>query len=363
MQLSLTSCSIKGYIGVPCLNFIKSTLSDGLTVGLDLSQYISEHLNRKDNLVVLSSDITLNNRIEWHSSTKLTLISKSNITFTSLARVNTSGTLELKAGIESPRGEGTVIFEGKETQIETGEYGKVVIQYNPNKGEERHKYHNPYPYSIHVSSMHGTDDYMLVNNAQDLQDIRYMLHFEFALSQDIKGPLPNGKRFSPITVRPKGEDNQRPFSGALEGNGYMIKDLDISFPGLNDIGLFSRCGGTRFNACRISNIEFENITITGKIRAAVICPNAQSVEIKNVIIRNCAVSGENVVGGAVGATVLSKFENITIENTILSCQGSAKGFIAGAAMESEFAGCIEKYGDAPLIGEDMETNLIDQCEA
>lgn len=357
-DLQLSNCSWIGYIGTKCLIYNTNEI---LSVGTEMSEYISAYLEERGNLVVRSySNIVLKDDIWWNSNNKLTFISQQNITLASSASINPGGTLELKSGIENLEGKGTVVFEGDHTQIDAGETGKVIIHYNPDQGEEEHKYHNPSSYYRHVIPLSAIEKYMLVNNIQDLQDMYYMLHMRYSLSQDISGPLPNNLKFRPITLF-QSDESPITFSGDLDGNGYTIKDVEISFPKSNDVGLFSRCTGSPFSPVKISNVVFENFKVEGKTRAAVICAHAQYVEITNVVVKNCEVYGDDVVGGVVGATVLSKFHNITIENLTLSST-STKGTIAGAAMENQFiCSANVDYTQSALVGKDIETNTFEEC--
>lgn len=289
-------------------------------------------------------------------------MSQNNITLTESAYITLSGTLELKAGIEGD-GTGRMIFEKNGyydgAQIDTNKnLGKVVIHYNPEKGKKAHKYHNSNNYYYKIKPESPTDSYMLVNTIQDLQDIYYSLADSYALSQDIE--YQNGitfssgqNRFLPITMFNKKDGTQRGFAGSLDGNGYKIKDLEISIPKRDDIGLFSRCDGLPLRPVKIFNIVFEDCNITGKYRVGTVCGHTQYTEIKNISIKNCIVNGTDYLGGAVGSAVLSKLEEIVVDNLQLTPSVVHKGILTGGALDNTFKDCSGSANNY-LVGADME---------
>ncbi|MDF2723740.1 MAG: surface protein containing Ig-like domain-like, partial [Paenibacillus sp.] len=90
-----------------------------------------------------------------------------------------------------------------------------------------------------------------VNDAAELSNIRSNLTGSFKLSQDIDlgtYDFGDGGGWKPIAN----------FTGKLDGNGFVIRNLKINRPGDNQVGLFATTTGAT-----ISNVHLTNIDVTG----------------------------------------------------------------------------------------------------
>lgn len=335
-----------------------------LNIDSNFSHYITKTLKNGPIKIESSKDIIIGGSIDCGSSV-LEIASEGNIIFLENAKIYTDSTVILKAGIKNSDGLGKFYFKSNEPQVIVRNDGKVIIQYNPDKGDEEHKYNNPDSFSSHVAPSEKVSSFMLVNNIRDLQDMFYMLNGHFALSQNIYVQDSTSSKnkpahFQPITRFFSYNDEQIPFSGIFDGNGYTIKGLLIKYPEFDNVGLFSFCSGSRYENAKISNVIMEDCVMEGDLRVGTICGYAQYTEIDNVVLRNCTIKGNNFVGGIVGSAALSKFNHIMTSNITLKSEAESKGILAGAATESQFIANtdIKEFAKETLVGQDANTNTF-----
>ena len=162
--------------------------------------------------------------------------------------------------------------------------------------------------------------YTAIYTAEDLDNIRNDLDGKYILMNDID--------LSGINWDPIGEDYKNPFTGVLEGNGHIIKNLTISSNDTNKVlGLF----GCTDNA-EIKNVGLDNANIKGVHRTGGIIGDANGT---NNFVSNCFVtgdfSGSEQVGGIVGWG----------EGSIINCYFD--GNVSGSANVAGIAGCA-MYG-------------------
>lgn len=106
----------------------------------------------------------------------------------------------------------------------------------------------------------------------------------FVLTSDIDM---NNANFKPI-----GSINE-PFTGVFDGNGYTIKNLNISL-NQDDVGFFSSTENAK-----ISNLALDNATVVAKSEVGGLVGHAKHTNITNCFLKG-VVSGEVGVGGLVG---------------------------------------------------------------
>jgi filamentous hemagglutinin family protein len=195
--------------------------------------------------------------ISWNTGATLTLSAYRHIIFETINPYNSpaqivntgSGHLILRAD-NTGTGTGTVQFQNYMTaSIDfSASTGTVSIYYNP------YGYMYPSSFSTNVatgSSAHLTS-YMLVNNANDLEDIITNLSGTYALGRDIDASTFVG--FASGTT----------FTGTLDGNGglgvnHTISNLNLT--GNGSVGLFPIIGAS--GTVRSLTLSDVTITITG----------------------------------------------------------------------------------------------------
>lgn len=131
------------------------------------------------------------------------------------------GAVILKAGMEPGKGKEykkTITFKGEAIRIETPGGGDVKIYYNPVKVGGEHKYYNynvDYDVYKRLIKTNNLMAYMLVNNADDLQDMN-SFPGSYALSQNI------------MATEAKSKENALLASKNFDANGYSINELIIN---------------------------------------------------------------------------------------------------------------------------------------
>lgn len=273
------------------------------------------------------SDICIEDPIRWSKDKNLVLHTQKNIIFKKGGKIinKGSGSIILKSGMmpgEKDVYDSTVKFEGKRTDyIETG--GKVKIYYNPIKGMEKYKYHNPTIYSDILPRV-KLETYMLVNDVYDLQDITTCLYGAYALSQDIDASPTkernwgSGKGFFPI----KNAKNGAPFSGIFDGNNHIIKNLYINRPEEDMVGLFGDVTGVNKYRSILKDFTVKDSFILGRKCVGVIIGQATGVEISNVNVINSDINSNTDDLGELGGCVLVNTHSlISANNTRVYIKG------------------------------------------
>jgi hypothetical protein len=173
-------------------------------------------------------------------------------------------------------------------------------------GESEHKYHNPYPYFLHLNPPFSYTAYMLVNNVADLQDINWFLSGNYALSRNIDASATrqwnNGAGFIPLSIKLEDEENVRPFCGNFDGNDFSINNLFINAKDDEDVGLFGLAMGGLGGHITIKNVKFQNLTIHGSHYVGGVAGEAEYVNFVNIeFLDNCHIAGKEIVGGLAGS--------------------------------------------------------------
>ena len=291
-----------------------------------------------------NKDIHVTNIINWNRGKNLILHTKGNIVFKPKGKIIIMGdeSIVLKAGMlpgSKKLYDSIVKFEGNNPQIEMHGAGIVKIYYNPKKGREKHKYHNPIFYDDVLPNL-NLQTYMLVNNIYDLQGITACLHCAYALSQNIDASLTKKWNYSqgryegfyPIM----GFLNKAAFSGIFEGNNYVIDGLYINRADEPNVGLFGDVTGV----------------------------NEYKSTIKNLVLINSDITGQRCVGAVVGQATGIRLDNITVpedKNSVRSILNEAQkeygilGWLAGCILSNTHINLSTKgnsvnTSDKPLFG-------------
>ena len=201
-------------------------------------------------------------------------------------------TEEIKRIMETTEYNGIKVFGDQNILMPTGEFIKTV---QPLTEEEA-----------------IAQGYTLIKSAADLDNIRNNLNGKYILMNDIDL---SGVNWDSIG------DSVNPFSGELNGNGFVIHNLTINNPSEDYQGLF---GYT--NNVNIQNLGLENVKISGNSGIGALTGYLSGT------LKNCYVTGVisgvgNNVGGLVGETARST--PATIENSYVDADISGYDNIGG----------------------------------
>ncbi|MCF8360635.1 MAG: hypothetical protein K9H26_17915 [Prolixibacteraceae bacterium] len=182
----------------------------------------------------------------------------------------------------------------------------------------------------------STDDPYLISSKTDLDNIRKTLSACFLQTTDIEfedadfetgGDFYNdGHGWTPLG------SSSNPFSGSYNGQGYLIKNLQINQPATNIIGLFGFVSNGLVNNLGIINAEISGNSNVGAL--AGYCENSE--------ITTCyssgTVSGNNdIIGGLIGNMLnssLSKSYSIAEASSTDTYTGCLIGFCSASTVEN-----------------------------
>lgn len=121
------------------------------------------------------------------------------------------------------------------------------------------------------------------------------------------------------------------FGGALDGNGYKIKNLTIE-SGNNYVGLF----GVAEYAI-IENVILENVNIKGTKYVGALAGKVYNSTISNSYVVGGTIEGKTIVGGLIGEADSSEIETSYVElDSVKSVSGDTGGF-AGSLLKTNVA--------------------------
>ncbi len=195
-----------------------------------------------------AGDINVLTNISWNGANSLTLSAYRNITIgdgVTIANVG-AGNLNFRAD-STGTGIGTVVFNGTGKVDFSGSSGTVTIDYDPTGG-----YSTPANFTASVSGQ--LTSYMLVNTANDLENLQQNLAGIYALNRDID--LSSIADFVPI-----GTDTNL-FTGVLNGFGHTISNLTVTDVQPTWVGLFGVIGSSgTVKSLVLSNVSISHIAV------------------------------------------------------------------------------------------------------
>jgi len=288
------------------------------------AQYISSVLNTYQNsdhhlYKALKKDIHIKEKIAYVSSKDFIIQTTGSIIFEAEGALinNGTGSIILKSGIEGQDCDAnnkcpSILFQSDQPQVILGNKDAnnfVKLFYNPEKGQELHKYQNPNNFESYISPSFKAISYMLVSTVYDLQMINLFLSGSYALSKNIDASVTkewdSGRGFLPL-----GRENY-PFSGNFDGNGYDISTLYINRPEQDNIGLFGFVSGGVFNFNKITNTRINSYNITGHENVGLLIGTASFTEISEINYDDTSMlQGARFTDNVVGKGPVSKKSQI-----------------------------------------------------
>ena len=165
------------------------------------------------------------------------------------------------------------------------------------------------------------DGYIAINSVEDLQDINNNLSGNYILMADID--------LSGINWEPIGDDYSDGFSGTLNGNGHVIKNLTVNTSGY--AGLFDH-----LVEASISNLGIENANVTSTTSVAGILA-ASDYGFQGKTFSNCYVTGN--VCGKEGAGGFFGYVDHGQEGAMINCYVDANVSTTNGTYCGTFWGC------------------------
>lgn len=193
------------------------------------------------------------------------------------------------------------------------------------------------------------NDPIVINTAQDLQNINQNLSATYVLAKDLD--------LSNVSFTPIGSSKQA-FVGSLEGNHHSINHLTLNLANQDNIGLFANIGSTG----SVSDLGVTNAAINGHNNVAIVAGSNGGM-ISNVYVSGKVIGAMNV-GGVVGSN---------LNGTLQYCQAAANivpsndfaGILVGGNSGSIKNSAAEGTVDAPhsnhiggLVGDNGEEGSI-----
>ena len=181
--------------------------------------------------------------------------------------------------------------------------------------------------------------YTIIKTADDLQALKDNLSGKYILMNDIDL---SGYNWTAIGTK------TNPFSGELNGNGHVIKNLQVDDAAGNGIGLFGVIDGAN-----VSNVGLENADINVQNAVGILAGAEAS------IITNCystgSVRGAGWVGGLIG--------QITNATTINNCFSTANvtgtsSQIGGLVGRLDSSSVSNSYAEGSVLGKIFVGGLI-----
>ena len=197
------------------------------------------------------------------------------------------------------------------------------------------------------------DDPYIINSKRQLNNIRYELNSCYKLACDID--------LESVEWEPVGNENM-PFRGTIDGNGYTISNLSIMSSKQGTAGLFGAVENATIKNINIRNVNL-NLEDMSSVGALV------GYALRNSIIRNCSVKGSGHIsgaqntGGLIGTikngSVSDCSSTVTVKGTYTSYYIQEVGGLIGCVKDSEINRCY-------AIGQVTSTNggaggLIGKC--
>ncbi len=295
----------------------------------EVAELIDYCIKDQDVIVISNYSMVINStKLTCVSANTLTLISQEDVIIPAEINITFNCPVKLKSGIRNKKDIGKVIFEGSNKQVFMQENNLLKIYYNPEitpDTYQQHKYHNPYGYFAHVSPINLVTSFMLVNDVQDLNDIQAFLGGNYALSDDIDASAT--KKWYPVCSRYSGECNNKgfkplywqerymPFSGHFDGNGFCIENLYINRENEDNVGLFGGALGQEYQYSVIENLCFNNCSVVGSNKTALLIGDGLFVELSNIEVTNSQVKTKFFGGIVAGQLDSFTYRNISWENS------------------------------------------------
>jgi hypothetical protein len=169
-----------------------------------------------------------------------------------------------------------------------------------------------HPTHIDISQLSGsgtTNDPYLINDANELNTIHQDLSANYILGTDISlasSVIWNfGKGWQAIGTE------VNPFTGSFDGDGFKIEYLTLNRPGSENMGLFGYTQGGG-----LKNIVLENVHIKGNDHTGGLVGYAENSDVENCSVKGHVVSSWGYIGGMLGYVSNGEINHVWSDVTV-----------------------------------------------
>lgn len=309
-----------------------------------------------------SGDIVLQSALRWNSDASLEFNAAHSVAIGADATIANrgAGNLSLRADDSGKNNGGSVTNAGlidwsKSSGLvsmyfdQNGTHAPGMVKTNPGWTAR--------PYSAVTNQV---TSYRLVNSISDLQRVSNDLGGSYALGRDIDATA--GELFVPIGNGGSGGVD-RPFTGELEGNGHVIRNVDLRmyfYSQAGAAGLFAEIGPSGV---------VRNLGVLDAMASALYYPVGIIAAVNRGVISSTYTTGtvETIDYGGEGGGLVAR-NNGTIERSWSSARVGSAGSVGGLAasnsgtiVQSFFAGSVGTgFHGAPGGLVEYNSGLIDQ---
>ena len=162
-----------------------------------------------------------------------------------------------------------------------------------------------------------------IATAQDLLNIKYNTEGDYKLTADIDM---SGVTFSPLPD----------FTGSLDGQGHVIRNLTFNNANQDQAALFSTTHGAT-----IKNLGIEGANIVGNANTAAIVGRAYGGTIQSCYVANSYIEGRDHVGSITGDMNANDNVGVTISDCLSDAKIKTRQYQAGGLVGVSNAGTIQ----------------------
>lgn len=162
-----------------------------------------------------------------------------------------------------------------------------------------------------------------IATAQDLLNIKNNTEGDYKLTADIDM---SGVTFSPLPD----------FTGSLDGQGHVIRNLTFNNPNQDQAALFSTIHGAT-----IKNLGIEGANIVGNANAAAIVGRAYGGTIQSCYVANSYIEGRDHVGSITGDMNVNDNVGVTISDCLSDARLKTRSYQVGGLVGVANGGTIQ----------------------
>ncbi|MBQ1584166.1 MAG: peptidase M26, partial [Muribaculaceae bacterium] len=162
-----------------------------------------------------------------------------------------------------------------------------------------------------------------IATAQDLLNIKYNTEGDYKLTADIDM---SGVTFSPLPD----------FTGSLDGQGHVIRNLTFNNPNQDQAALFATTHGAT-----IKNLGIENANIVGNANAAAIVGRAYGGNIQSCYVANSYIEGRDHVGSIAGDMNVNDNVGVIISDCLSDAKLKTRSYQVGGLVGVTNGGTIQ----------------------
>ena len=180
-----------------------------------------------------------------------------------------------------------------------------------------------------------------IATAQDLLNIKNNTEGDYKLTADIDM---SGVSFSPLPD----------FTGSLDGQGHVIRNLTFNNPNQDQAALFATTHGAT-----IKNLGIEGANIVGNANAAAIVGRAYGGTIQSCYVANSYIEGRDHVGSIAGDMNVNDNVGVTISDCLSDAKLKTRSYQVGGLVGVTNGGTIQNcYFSGTIDGKEQWTGGV-----